>query len=54
MALHPGVKGVSGKYFVDCNEVTPSSKARDQELARKLWEFSNKLIGNNPEKKMKD
>ncbi|XP_031275964.1 short-chain dehydrogenase TIC 32, chloroplastic-like isoform X3 [Pistacia vera] len=44
VALHPNLKGVSGKYFVDCNEMTPSPLARDEVLARKLWEFSNKLI----------
>lgn len=44
VALHPKMKGVSGKYFVDCNEMKPSSHARDEKLAQKLWDFSNKLI----------
>ncbi|WCJ28277.1 NAD(P)-binding Rossmann-fold superfamily protein [Euphorbia peplus] len=44
VALHPSLKGVSGKYFVDCNEVKASTYARDQVLARKLWDFSHKLI----------
>ena len=30
VATHPNVKGVSGKYFVDCNEVKPSEFARDE------------------------
>ncbi|CAK7333837.1 unnamed protein product [Dovyalis caffra] len=46
VALHPSLKGVSGKYFVDCNEMEPSAFARDEALARKLWDFSNKLIGS--------
>ncbi|KAK9143788.1 hypothetical protein Syun_013188 [Stephania yunnanensis] len=38
VALHPQVKGVSGKFFVDCNIATPSSLAQDSNLAKKLWE----------------
>ncbi|EXC31022.1 Short-chain dehydrogenase TIC 32 [Morus notabilis] len=44
VALHPSLKGVTGKYFLDCNEMTPSSYARNQKLAMKLWDFSNKLV----------
>ncbi|KAE8727270.1 Short-chain dehydrogenase TIC 32 [Hibiscus syriacus] len=46
VALHPRLKGVTGKYFVDCNEMTPSSYARDEALARKLWDFSQNLINS--------
>ncbi|KAF7804558.1 short-chain dehydrogenase TIC 32, chloroplastic [Senna tora] len=46
VALHPRVKGVSGKYFVDCNEQKPSSFATNQKLASKLWDFSHKLINS--------
>ncbi|CAA3024718.1 Hypothetical predicted protein [Olea europaea subsp. europaea] len=44
VALHPKIKGVSGKYFMDCNEFKPSRLATDEALAKKLWDFSNKLI----------
>ncbi|KAJ4704710.1 short-chain dehydrogenase TIC 32, chloroplastic-like [Melia azedarach] len=44
VALHPSLKGVSGKYFLDCNEMPPSKLARDEVLACKLWDFGNKLI----------
>ncbi|XP_059462646.1 short-chain dehydrogenase TIC 32 B, chloroplastic [Corylus avellana] len=44
VALHPRVKGVGGKYYVDCNEMQPSGFARDAVLAKKLWDFSNKLV----------
>lgn len=43
VALHPQVKGVSGKYFSDSNTYEPSAKAKDAELAKKLWDFSVKL-----------
>ncbi|KAG8376870.1 hypothetical protein BUALT_Bualt09G0109000 [Buddleja alternifolia] len=44
VALHPNLKGASGKYFSDCNESKPSKLARDAMLAKKLWDFSNKLV----------
>lgn len=46
VALNPGVKGVSGKYYADCNEMQPSEFARDAELAAKLWDFSEKLVNS--------
>lgn len=44
VAMNPQLKGVTGKYFKDCNECTPSSQALDQELAKKLWDFSMNII----------
>ncbi|XP_020524003.1 short-chain dehydrogenase TIC 32, chloroplastic isoform X2 [Amborella trichopoda] len=44
VALHPSLKGVSGKYFIDCNEIAPGALARDEDLAKKLWDFSDKLV----------
>ncbi|KAL3531835.1 hypothetical protein ACH5RR_005356 [Cinchona calisaya] len=44
VALHPKLKGVTGKYFVDCNEFAPSKLARNEVLAKRLWDFSYKLI----------
>ncbi|KAJ8428893.1 hypothetical protein Cgig2_021060 [Carnegiea gigantea] len=46
VALHPSMKGISGKYFVDCNELRPSSLATNEKLAKDLWEFSEKLINS--------
>lgn len=46
VALHPKLKGVTGKYFVDCNEWSPSKSARDQALAEKLWDFSIDLVNS--------
>lgn len=43
LALHPFVKGVSGKYFSNCNESKPSGKANEAKLAKTLWEFSEKI-----------
>ncbi|CAO2152890.1 unnamed protein product [Urochloa humidicola] len=44
LALHPDLKDVSGKYFADCNEATPTAVARDGQLAEKLWLFSEELM----------
>ncbi|KAJ8441404.1 hypothetical protein Cgig2_002363 [Carnegiea gigantea] len=44
VALHPNLEGITGKYFVDCNESKPSSLARNEKLAEKLWDFSEELI----------
>ncbi|XP_058763508.1 short-chain dehydrogenase TIC 32, chloroplastic-like [Vicia villosa] len=44
VALNPKVKGISGKYFSDNNMVEPSSQGKDTDLAKKLWNFSMKLI----------
>ncbi|GFZ02295.1 NAD(P)-binding Rossmann-fold superfamily protein [Actinidia rufa] len=49
VALHPKLKGVTGKYFVDCNEYPTSKLATDKVLATKLWDFSNKLVNSAAE-----
>ncbi|CAN6718737.1 unnamed protein product [Malus baccata var. baccata] len=41
VALHPQVKGVGGKYFVDCIVTKPSSQAKNADLAAKPWDFSS-------------
>lgn len=40
VALHPQVKGVSGKYFSDSNVGKTTSQGTDADLAKKLWDFS--------------
>ncbi|CAN0841240.1 Short-chain dehydrogenase TIC 32, chloroplastic [Linum grandiflorum] len=44
VALHPQMKGVSGEYFNDSNVSKASTLAKDEELGRKLWDFSLDLI----------
>ncbi|MBW1832838.1 MAG: SDR family NAD(P)-dependent oxidoreductase [Deltaproteobacteria bacterium] len=43
LAVHPNVDGVAGKYFSDCNVGKSSSRGRDEEMAAKLWEVSEKI-----------
>jgi len=44
LAVHPAVAGVSGKYFADCNESQTSAHGRDDAMAEKLWETSERIV----------
>ncbi|KAI3822229.1 hypothetical protein L1987_09816 [Smallanthus sonchifolius] len=46
LALNPKVKGVTGEFFSDSNLAKLSSRAKDQELAKELWEFSLSLTSS--------
>lgn len=45
LASSSAVEGVTGKYFEKKKEKQPSLKAQDDNLARKLWEVSERLTG---------
>ncbi|XP_015682432.1 dehydrogenase/reductase SDR family member 13-like [Protobothrops mucrosquamatus] len=40
-----GIERLSGRYFVDCQVSEPWPPAFDDQLAKKLWEFSESLLG---------
>jgi NAD(P)-dependent dehydrogenase (short-subunit alcohol dehydrogenase family) len=44
LASAPEVASVTGKYFDNCREVTPSLAARDAQLAESLWDASERLV----------
>ncbi|XP_042298476.1 dehydrogenase/reductase SDR family member 13-like [Sceloporus undulatus] len=44
-ATQEGIEKLSGCYFEDCRQKDPKLNARDPMLAKKLWEFSEKLLG---------
>ncbi|KAF3333620.1 short-chain dehydrogenase TIC 32 [Carex littledalei] len=44
VATNPSLKGVTAKYFSDCNEEKTNVLARDEKLAKDLWQFSEKLV----------
>ncbi|KAG5676990.1 hypothetical protein PVAND_006781 [Polypedilum vanderplanki] len=44
LAVDPDLEGVTGKYFVDCEEATPSEEAQSYETAAWLWNKSTQLI----------
>ncbi len=41
----PDMDGVSGRYFEIEKEAEPQPQARDEALARELWELSERLVG---------
>jgi NAD(P)-dependent dehydrogenase (short-subunit alcohol dehydrogenase family) len=45
LASSPDVEGMTGGYFVNCKPKAPSSRARDDDQARRLWALSEKLCG---------
>jgi NAD(P)-dependent dehydrogenase (short-subunit alcohol dehydrogenase family) len=45
LAVAPGVAAISGRYFAKRRPVTPSSAARDDGAARRLWTESAALAG---------
>ncbi|MGB5705088.1 MAG: SDR family oxidoreductase [Polyangiales bacterium] len=44
LAVHRALKGVSGKYFADCNESRTSSHGRDEAMADELWKTSERIV----------
>ncbi|WOL18373.1 AP-1 complex subunit mu-2 [Canna indica] len=44
VALSPQLMGVSGKYFVDCNDNSCSSLANNELEAQSLWEKTHALV----------
>lgn len=44
LSVSPEVKDVTGKYFADCREKTPSKLSQNAELAKKLFQESEKLV----------
>jgi retinol dehydrogenase-14 len=45
LAASDEVKGVTGKYFVDCRTKAPAPAALDADAAGRLWELSGELVG---------
>ena len=46
VVTNPNLKGVSGKYFTDCNEHPPEDAAGNMQLAATYWKFSEELIAS--------
>lgn len=46
LASAPEVATVSGRYFANCREKTPSRHARDADAARRLWTISEQMVAD--------
>lgn len=44
LATDPAVASTSGRYFAKCAQKTPSREARDNSVAKRLWEASEELV----------
>jgi NAD(P)-dependent dehydrogenase (short-subunit alcohol dehydrogenase family) len=44
LACEPSLSGTTGAYFANCRPARPSSAARDDVAARRLWEASEALL----------
>uniref|UniRef100_H9GN12 Dehydrogenase/reductase 13 n=1 Tax=Anolis carolinensis TaxID=28377 RepID=H9GN12_ANOCA len=47
-ATEPGLESLSGSYFDNCRRDDTCPLGRDDALATKLWEFSERLVGLSP------
>lgn len=47
VATNPQLNGVTGKYFMDCNEHPLEGKALDVNLQKKLWKWSEGYINDH-------
>jgi NAD(P)-dependent dehydrogenase (short-subunit alcohol dehydrogenase family) len=45
LASSPDVEGVSGDYFAKCRVAVPTPAARNDGMARRLWEMSARIMG---------
>nr|GEV81286.1 short-chain dehydrogenase TIC 32, chloroplastic-like [Tanacetum cinerariifolium] len=48
VATNPSLTNMSGKYFVDCNEASPSKLACNPDEAARLWSFSEIMVSIEP------
>lgn len=46
-ALSPQLEGKGGGYYDKCSSVEPSKTAADEEVAKKLWQFSEELCAKH-------
>lgn len=44
LAAHPDVAAVSGHYFADCNPAATSPRGADDDLAKRLWQVSERIV----------
>jgi len=45
LASSPEVEGASGGYFHDCKPMAPTAAGQDDDVAERLWQVSEQLVG---------
>lgn len=51
VAISKDIEGVTGEYFADCKKSWMPRRAKNEELAKKLWERSEQFVKLTPEEK---
>lgn len=46
VAVHPAAAALSGRYFADSNVAASRPDGDDAELAKKLWDTSETIVGS--------
>ncbi|XP_076315001.1 retinol dehydrogenase 11-like [Tachypleus tridentatus] len=49
LAMAPGIESLSGEYFADCKMLNTRPKAKDMQVAQKLWEVSEHMTKLQPQ-----
>lgn len=52
LAVSDDMEGVTGKYYDVMTEKEPAPHALDEEVAHRLWEISQRLVGLEQEEKV--
>lgn len=52
LAVSNDMEGVTGKYYDVMTEKEPAPQALDEEVARRLWEVSKRLVGLDQKEKV--
>ena len=47
LATSKDIEGITGKYYSNMRETKTSTESNNQELQKKLWEVSMKIIEDN-------
>jgi retinol dehydrogenase-14 len=45
LASSTDLKGITGRYYVECQPVRSSAVSYDTGIAKKLWEISETMVG---------
>lgn len=46
-ATHPSAKAIAGQYFSHCRPARPTPEARNLDVAKRLWEFSEHCVASS-------
>ncbi len=45
-AVHPDAAQLNGRFLVNCNVAQPAAHGRDEQMAERLWQVSDKIVAS--------